>query len=174
MEALKFANVVLGELGSVVEASGGVIDKFTGDGFLAHFGVVKLLSHKSNAEESADACWCAVRIRDRLRTLNLERHIEHQPTVEVGIGIHFGMIASGVISTLSKSELTILGSNVNIASRIESLTKEFSVDCLVSESVFELCKDTFDFQKMPLRILRGISSSHSTYWLLPTNLFLES
>jgi class 3 adenylate cyclase len=167
MEALLFANTVLSELGMVVEACGGVVDKFTGDGFLAHFGVLE-----EGGKHSADACWCAVRMRESLTKLNFERHIGNQPVVTIGVGIHTGEIASGVITTTSKAEFTVLGGVVNTASRIESLTKHFTVDCLVSEDVYNVCKDEFTFQKMPVQPLRGIRSEQPTYWLLPTNIFL--
>lgn len=167
MEVLHFANSVLSELGMVVEACGGVVDKFTGDGFLAHFGVLE-----KNTSHIQDACWCAVRIRESVAKLNLQRYFADQPVVAVGMGIHTGVVASGVISTSVKSEFTVLGDVVNLAARIENLTKEFLVDCLVSQSVFEACKERMQFQKMPLRSLRGVKSSQPTYWLLPTNRFL--
>lgn len=167
MEALDFANSVLSELGMVVEACGGVIDKFTGDGFLAHFGVLE-----SSESHSKDACWCAVRMREALVKMNFHRHSDSLPVVEVGIGIHVGEVASGVITTVSKAEFTVLGGVVNMASRIESLTKEFSLDCLVSEDIYEICKDEFQFKKMPVRTLRGIRSEQATYWLMPTNVFI--
>ncbi|RYZ84978.1 MAG: adenylate/guanylate cyclase domain-containing protein, partial [Proteobacteria bacterium] len=155
------------ELGMIVEATGGVIDKFTGDGFLAHFGVLE-----SSETHCEDACWCAVRLREHLTKLNYARHIEDQPIISLGIGLHTGIIASGVITTFSKSEFTVLGSVVNTTSRIEGLTKFFSVDCLVSEDVYEACKTKFSFQRMPFEPLRGVSYSQATYWLLPTNVFM--
>jgi class 3 adenylate cyclase len=174
MEALGFANTVLAVMGSIVEACGGTIDKFTGDGFLAHFGVLGREQEDVDAKFAEAACWCAIRIRECLTEINLTRHIREQPTVEVGIGIHSGVVASGVISTFSKSEFTVLGTTVNTASRIESLTKEFSVDCLVSDDLYKLCSEKFDFQPMPVRILRGLKASRLTYWLLPTNLFMNN
>lgn len=119
-----------------------------------------------------EACWCAVRIRESVAKLNLQRYFADQPVVAVGIGIHTGVFASGVISTSVKSEFTVLGDVVNLAARIENLTKEFLVDCLVSQAVYEACKERLQFQKMPLRALKGVKSNQSTYWLLPTNRFL--
>lgn len=166
IEAVQFANAVLGELGNVVEACGGTVDKFTGDGFLAHFGIL------TPAKNSAlDACWCAIRMRDQLMTVNTSRYISDQPVVSIGIGIHHGTVATGVISTFTKSEFTVLGDVVNMAARIESLTKEFTVDCLVSEAVVNEIGSELMFQKMPFRPLKGIRSAQLTYWLLPTNLF---
>ncbi|RYZ83765.1 MAG: adenylate/guanylate cyclase domain-containing protein, partial [Proteobacteria bacterium] len=118
------------------------------------------------------ACWCAVRIRESLIGLNFKRHIDNQPIIAVGIGIHSGDLVSGVITTISKTEFTVFGGVVNTASRIEALTKHFSVDCLVSENTFLQCQQRLNFQKMPFHELRGITTSQSTYWLLPTNEFI--
>lgn len=167
LEVLQFANTVLSELGMVVEASGGVVDKFTGDGFLAHFGILE-----KNNTHVQDACWCAVRIRECVEKLNLNRYFNQEVVVAVGIGIHTGIVASGVITTSVKAEFTVLGDVVNLAARIEGLTKEFTVDCLVSEAVYKSCKEQFSFQKMPHRQIKGFKESQETYWLLPTNFFL--
>lgn len=167
IEVLTFANTVLSELGMVVEACGGVVDKFTGDGLLAHFGIVG--ESKSHAE---DACWCAIRLRTTVQNLNLSRYFDQQPVIAVGIGIHTGTVAAGVITTSVKAEFTVLGDVVNLAARIESLTKEFTIDCLVSKSVFDATNSTFKFQKMPYREIRGSKVPQETYWLLPSNLFL--
>src|SRR5690606_16295091 len=104
MEVLQFANSVLSELGMVVEACGGVVDKFTGDGFLAHFGVLE-----TNTSHSEDACWCAVRIRECVSKLNMQRYLNQEVVVSIGIGIHTGTIASGVITTSVKTEFSVFG-----------------------------------------------------------------
>lgn len=163
-DAFTFVNSVLGELGNLVASCGGTIDKFTGDGFLAHFGVETSLP--AHAEE---ACWCAIRMREALMRINTSRFIDDQPVVSLGIGIHTGRLAAGRITTISKSEFTVLGATVNIASRIESLTKHFSVDCLISSQTAEKIGSKFRLQEMPVQTLRGVKTEQLTYWLLPTN-----
>jgi adenylate cyclase len=163
LEALGFANSVLAVLGDAVELSGGVIDKFTGDGFLAYFGVPSQANHAENA------CRAALRMRATLSSINNARYGSELPVISIGIGIHSGPVAAGVIATKSKSEYTVLGSTVNLASRIEGLTKFFGVDCLLSETTEQLLKDTFLLQKMPPRALRGVTESIGTSWLLPMN-----
>ncbi len=167
MEVFHFANSVLSEMGMVVEANGGVVDKFMGDGLLAHFGILE-----PDAQHIEQACRCAIRIRACVSKINLQRYIDSQPVVSVGIGIHTGSVASGVISTTVKQEFTVFGDVVNFSSRLESLTKDFTVDCLASEAVFKAVQHQFAFQKMPMREIRGFSSQHQTYWLLPTNILV--
>lgn len=167
MDVFNFASNVLSEMGMVVEASGGYVDKFTGDGLLAHFGVIE-----PNLTHVHDACWCAVRLRTCVMNLNLQRYMDNQPVISIGIGIHSGPVASGVISTSVKQEYTVFGDVVNFAARLESLTKEFVVDCLVSELVYKTTQKQLSYQKMPHREIRGFESKHDTYWLLPTNQFI--
>ena len=151
LEALEFANSVLGELGAVVEACGGTIDKFAGDGFLAYFG-----THNSTTKHADEACWCAIRMRNILVKINSFRYVTEQIIISTGIGIHSGQVAAGLISAFQKSEYTILGSSVNTAARVESLTKLFSVDCLISSSTVERLTHPFLIQKMPIKPLRGL------------------
>ncbi|MBC7467371.1 MAG: adenylate/guanylate cyclase domain-containing protein [Bdellovibrio sp.] len=166
-EALAFANSVLGELGAVVEACAGEIDKFTGDGFLAYFGI----NSSTEVNHAEVACWCAIRLRAALMVINSTRYGFDQPVVSIGMGIHSGPVAAGTISTLNKKEFTVLGSTVNLASRIESLTKFFGVDCLISEETSKRVQDKFVLKEMPPQRLRGVSETATTHWLSPLNIW---
>lgn len=163
-EALRFANTVLSRLASVVEDSHGTIDKFTGDGFLAYFGLAD-----SARNHAHDACACAVKLRKALTEINLNRYSSDLPVVAVGMGINSGTVAAGFIKAARKSEFTVLGRTVNVASRIESLTKEFGVDCLISATTATLVGRDFMLQTMPERKLRGVNESVQLHWLLPMN-----
>lgn len=164
LKAIHFANDVLARLGEEIEAAGGVVDRFTGDGFLAHFGV-------ADAAEShtADACSAALNMRNTLQEINNQRYLDVEMIVTAGIGIHSGTVAYGQIQTNQFNQQTILGNDVNIASRIESLTKYFSVDILVSQHSYNRVKHHFLFQEMPKKKLKGIKNEVYTYWLLPMN-----
>jgi adenylate cyclase len=164
LKAVKFANSVLAELGEEVERVGGTVDRFTGDGFLAHFGI---------ASESSchirDACRAALEMRSSLRDINNKRYKEVQNVVSVGIGIHTGTVAFGEIKTAQINQKTVLGDVVNTTSRIEELTKYFSVDILLSEDSYQYVRDEYQLQKMPTKQLRGKEKEVMTYWLLPMN-----
>ena len=164
LEAMVFANAVLGTLGAVVEHCHGSIDKFTGDGFLAHFGVTEQVDNHAK-----NACECALRMRVALEKLNSTRYLALQPIVNIGIGINSGVVAAGTISTHGRQEFTVLGSVVNLAARIEGLTKYFGVDCLISTATQSGLNEAFLLQKMPERRLRGVEDSETTFWLLPMN-----
>lgn len=163
-KAIRFANEVLAELGNEVEKNGGTVDRFTGDGFLAHFGV-----ENSDRNHSDAACNAILDQRARLVTINSARYLNEEMVVNIGIGVHSGEVAVGDITTGRTTQLTILGDTVNTASRIESLTKYFAVDALISESTHNELSGNLKLQKMPIKKLKGKKQDIQTYWLLPTN-----
>lgn len=164
LEAVAFANSVLAELGTVVERGGGTVDRFTGDGFLAHFGVIQ-----EDKSHIVSACRVAIEMRAALQEINAKRYMEVENVVSIGVGIHSGEMAYGEIKTEQINQQTVLGDVVNTAARIERLTKYFSVDILLSDSSYEHVADSFNFQKMPARKLRGKKNKVVTHWLLPMN-----
>ena len=164
LKAVKFANSVLAKLGEEVEAVGGQVDRFTGDGFLAHFGITS-----SSSCHIQDACKAALKMREALRDINNQRYMDVQNVVSIGTSIHTGTVAYGEIKTAQINQKTVLGDVVNTAARIEELTKYFSVDILLSESSYQHIRDEYQLQKMSAKKLRGKDEEITTYWLLPMN-----
>ncbi|MCH2449902.1 MAG: adenylate/guanylate cyclase domain-containing protein [Gracilimonas sp.] len=163
-EAVEFANTVLAVLGEEVEANGGTVDRFTGDGFLAHFGFEKPIEY--HAEQ---ACKVAIAIRKKLSEINAKRYFQDETVVSAGIGIHTGKAAYCKIKTNQLEQVTVLGDTVNTAARIEEMTKYFMVDVLVSDATYSVVRDNFSFRKMPLKTMKGKKKTIQTHWLLPTN-----
>lgn len=164
IDAVEFANTVLTVLGEVVEEHHGTVDRFTGDGFLAHFGFKKELD-----QHSEHACQTAIAIRQKLNEINTRRYLKVESVINAGIGIHTGEAAYCKIKTNQLEQTTVLGNTVNVTARIESLTKYFAVDVLTSAETYHLLKNQYKFQKMPERKIKGINNKVSTYWLLPLN-----
>ncbi|NGP87255.1 adenylate/guanylate cyclase domain-containing protein [Fodinibius halophilus] len=164
LKAVHFANTVLAELGEEVEKQGGKVDRFTGDGFLAHFGIAN-----DTANHVGDACEAALRMRGALQNINAARYLDVQQVVTAGIGIHTGTVAVGEISTNHIKQTTVLGDVVNTTARIEQLTKYFSVDVLLSEQSYKRVKKEFQFKKMPPKKIKGKRKEVTTWWLLPMN-----
>jgi class 3 adenylate cyclase len=124
---LAFLSVVQGELADAVRANGGVVDKFMGDGMLAVFGAPETdPEHARHALDAAKAALAAI-VR-----LNAERAQLEQGPIRLGIGIHSGPVVVGCLGYGQRLEFTVIGSTVNTASRLESLTKEKAVEVLVS------------------------------------------
>jgi adenylate cyclase len=117
-------------MGRAVEAVGGHVDKFIGDGIMALFGI----------ERGAQAgCWEALAaarlMSERLPELNASLRAELDRPLRIGIGIHCGPTIVGEMGYGNAAAITAIGDAVNTASRLESLTKNFACELVVSEEV---------------------------------------
>lgn len=136
-----------------VDASGGTIDKFIGDAAMILFGVLPGVRN-----EAADALICADLILGELDEWNRSRVNEGDPAVRVGIGVHWGEVFCGAIGDENRIEYTVLGDAVNVASRLEQLTKEVRRPLIVSSDVLnraELDPDDEKWQVLDHSELRG-------------------
>ena len=126
-------NEYLGEMVDVVFKHRGTLDKFIGDAVMAVWGSM----HTDG--EGADACQAvaaALEMRARLAALNARWSAAGRMQLSVGIGVNHGeVIVGGLGSEKSKMEITVMGDAVNTASRLEGLTKDYSLDLLIGESV---------------------------------------
>lgn len=117
---------------SVIIQYGGIVDKYVGDAIMAIWGVP--LSKSDDATRSIMAC---LEMRRALAEFNAELIAENLPTLKIGMGLNFGPLVSGNIGSEERMEYTVIGDTVNTASRVESLTKEFGTDLLVSKAVLD-------------------------------------
>jgi len=117
----------------IIEEDGGIVDKFVGDGTLAVFGAV----HPQTTDAAA-AIRCGERLARAIDDWNVERAGRGEQAVKVGIGIHYGETIVGAIGDERRLEYTVLGHAVNVASRIENLTKKYGLPLLVSEDALEM------------------------------------
>ncbi len=104
---------------AAVEAQGGVIRQFTGDGVMALFG-----APVQHDDDPARAVRAALDMVARLPALNARLAAERLPPLRIGIGIHTGDVVAGRIGPDQRSEYSVVGDAANLASRIEGLNKE--------------------------------------------------
>ena len=117
---------------SIITAYGGIVDKFVGDAIMAVWG-----APNSTGADSFNAAKACIKMRISLNELNEKRLKRGQTAIKIGVGLHAGPAISGTIGSTERMEYTVIGDTVNMASRIESSTKAFGTDFLVSETVAE-------------------------------------
>jgi len=122
----------------VVFRHGGSLDKFIGDCIMALWG-----APLDDREHARRAVACALDMADTLRQFREE--LGASVAFDVGIGIHSGPAVVGLIGSEKRREYTAIGDTVNLASRIEGLTKDAQRRILVSRDTMERCGDAFDF-----------------------------
>jgi adenylate cyclase len=123
----------------VVFRHGGSLDKFIGDCIMAIWG-----APLDDADHARHAVACALDMADTLQAFKRELGAEHSD-FDVGIGLHSGPAVVGLMGSQKRLEYTAIGDTVNLASRIEGLTKDARRRILVSRDTLELCGDAFDF-----------------------------
>jgi adenylate cyclase len=129
-------------MGRAVEAAGGRVDKFIGDGVMALFGI------ESDAQAASRGALDAARLMsERLVELNRSLHGELDQPLRIGIGIHIGPTIVGEMGYGSAVAMTAIGDAVNTASRLETLTKTYGCELVVSEET--VARAGIDFSTFP-------------------------
>ena len=159
-----FLNDYLSRMTEVIFTHKGTIDKFIGDAVMAIFGAPLRLKNSS-----ANACDAALGMLLALNALNEELTKAGKQRVEIGIGINTGDMTVGNIGSRQRFSYTVIGDAVNVAARLESLTKFFGQSILVSEETARQAGlDRYRFRLMgPVR-LQGRSGATRVYALLGT------
>lgn len=126
-----FLNQYFGTMGEIIRKHGGTIDKFMGDAIMALFGAPD--SYIDNANRAANAALEMIDTPIDTKILHLPEGYEFK----FGIGIHYGEMIAGTVGSNERKEYTVIGDNVNIASRVEGLSKIFGTPIIVTEAVKE-------------------------------------
>jgi adenylate cyclase len=136
----------------------GTLDKYLGDGLMATFG-----TPFPGASDAGNALRCAQTMLGAIDDLNRERRHRGEPPIRISIGLHYGQVVLGDIG-LNRLEFAVIGTTVNAASRLESLTREFGCaiiasDDLVQRARAETSSSDADFTHLvaqPPQAIRGL------------------
>lgn len=151
-ELVEQLNEYLGEMVEVITAHGGTVDKFIGDCVVAVFGSPV---SRGVAEEAVAALTCAQAMGQSLEQINqgwVTRGIE---PLGNGIGLASGEVVVGQIGSPRRMEFTVIGDKVNLAARLEALTRKLEVNVLLDESTKQLANDSLAFRHLGLQPIRG-------------------
>ncbi len=122
----------------IVMEEGGVVDKYIGDAIMVVFG-----APVQRPDDSVRAVRAAVRMRGALAKLNESFTARGKPILRTGVGLHTGEVIAGNIGSEQRMEYTVIGDTVNLASRLESATKELGVDIAISEDTWREVQEHF-------------------------------
>jgi adenylate cyclase len=159
-------NRYLSAMVPMVFDNGGTLDKFMGDAVMAVWGNVR---SRGAAEDAKAAVRAALGMRRELPKLNAAWRAEGMDPLAFGIGINQGDAIVGNIGSYEPHERldpTVIGDAVNLASRLEALTRVYPVDILVGQSVAELVRDDFHFRSVARVQVKGKSEPVEVFTLI--------
>ncbi|MCK4666429.1 Cache 3/Cache 2 fusion domain-containing protein [Candidatus Dependentiae bacterium] len=136
----------------------GTIDKFIGDAIMSFWN-----APLTDSEHAYNACKSGLSFLKRLEKAKISRKLSGKPIFNTRIGIHTGEVIVGNIGTRSRLNYTIIGDNVNLASRIESLNKYYKTNILITESTYSIVKDKFFCRFVDKVIVKGKLKSIELY-----------
>jgi adenylate cyclase len=156
-------NEYLTQMTSVVFSNGGTLDKFIGDAIMAVWGNVRSLGMAQDAKNCVRA---ALGMRRELKGLNQKWRDQGRMGLGMGIGINQGEVIVGNIGSQERMDPTVIGDSVNLASRLEGLTRIYGVDILVGASGAELMRDEFHLRSVARVQVKGKSKPVDIFTLI--------
>lgn len=155
-EVIALLNDFFDAAATPVERNGGEILKFMGDGFLAIFPTSDPLAAKKLIATVEEA-------QHSLASLSEARDLGGLPRFDYGIGVHVGEVMYGNIGSQRRLDFTVVGPALNIAARLETLTKSLGCRVLFSEAFVELAGGKSEFSHAGDHMIRGVNSAISVY-----------
>lgn len=145
-------NEYLTEMVDCVFRHEGTLDKFIGDAVMAVWGNVRVRTQREDAAAAVRTALDMLAALDRLNAAWKARGIAE---LHIGIGLNHGEVIAGEMGSPQKKEITVIGDAVNLASRLEGVTKEYGLALVIGESVAELVKDDFALQPVDFIRVKG-------------------
>ncbi|MDR2371034.1 MAG: hypothetical protein LBD71_06110 [Treponema sp.] len=136
-QSFKFINSYLTRIVPVIEAHGGFVDKYIGDAIMA------LFPQKDGPDKAVQS---AIEIQKKLVEYNDQRKKYNYRPISMGIGIHTGKVMLGVVGVYTRMQNTVFSDSVNLASRVETLTKAFNISVAISEQTFQKLEDSGSYK----------------------------
>lgn len=139
-------------MSAAIQSHHGHITRLMGDGIMSVFGALE-----PNPWHVQDAVEAALDMRESLARYNESLAQRGLPPLAFGVGIHCGAVIAGLVGSETMQEFTVLGDVVNVAARVEALTRRLGGDILVTEDVHSVLGDRFRMAAMPAADIKGKS-----------------
>lgn len=154
-EAMAFLRDFHARMEAVIFEHGGTLDKILGDGLLAVFGVPDL-----GPGDAGDGLACAFAMMKAVEDWNIERAGRGEADVQIGVGLHYGHVMLGDVGSERLMTFTVVGDTVNVASRLQSLSKELGTRLVASEALVTAVKDEMRKEGSLLAGLKFVGAKH--------------
>jgi len=176
-QTLAMLNTCLERICSAIETHGGVVDKFTGDAVMALFGAP--VGHDDDALRAARAL---LAVQDAMAEVNRELQADagnQRPALQLqlGAGLHTGMVVAGNMGSRNRMNYTVIGDAVNLASRLEGLTRQYDVHNVISEASRQALGEqaqAFAWRELDLVRVKGKQQPVRIYELLGPRAMLDA
>ncbi len=145
-------NEYFNEMVNIVFENKGTLDKFIGDAVMAHWGSIVTEGEEADARHAVAT---AVQMRKTLARLNPGWKERGMLELSFGIGVNYGEAIVGNLGCEAKMEVSMIGDAVNLASRLEGVTKTYHIDLCIGEGVATLVRDAFIVRSLDLIVVKG-------------------
>lgn len=157
-ELVKCLNQYFSVMVEIIMNRRGIVDKYIGDAIMAFFGAP--VKHEDDAYQSVMA---ALEMIDALVQFNREQIENGRPGFRMGVGINYGVVTVGNIGSEKKMDYTVIGDMVNLASRLEGLTKYYKQPLIISDSVQAKVRDKLPSRFLDVVAVKGKSQGTRIY-----------
>jgi len=160
-QTVDMLNEVFTELVEAVSANDGVVDKFIGDAVMAVFG-----APISSGRDAANAVAAAETMMRMMASLNERRAERGEPPLRLGVGVATGELIAGTIGSPKRMDYTVIGDSVNLASRVQDLTKAYGVGVLICEATAKASGGEYELRHIDTVAVRGRQRPERLFELL--------
>jgi adenylate cyclase len=149
-DTVEMLNEIFTDLFEAVAASDGVLDKFIGDAVMAVYG-----APLTSGRDALNAVDSAVTMVGMIGAINARRRARGLPDISLGLGVASGEVVAGTIGSPKRMDYTVIGDSVNLASRLEAITKVYKVGIVICEDTAEAAGDAYALRELDTIRVRG-------------------
>ncbi len=160
-ELVRLLNEYLGAMTDILFANLGTLDKYIGDAIMGFWG-----APYPQADHAESACHCAIEMSRALVALNEKWKQEDRPPIATGIGLNTGEVNFCRMGYAKRLSWTVMGDNVNLASRLEGITKQYQIQIVISENTYEAVAGKFVCRELDKIKVKGKNQPVTIYELL--------